>query len=91
MPFVQNVIIFVFRLVQILLVGQNLNDNEWHTIRFSRRGANLKLQLNNQMAVRGKSFPLFFHYFDCFFFVFLNIEFLYVFYYSKEKCILNFP
>ncbi|ENN80073.1 hypothetical protein YQE_03549, partial [Dendroctonus ponderosae] len=36
----------------ILLVGQNLNDNEWHTIRFSRRGANLKLQLNNQMAVR---------------------------------------
>lgn len=38
---------------QMLLAGQNVNDNEWHTVRFSRRGSNLKLQLDNQSPVRG--------------------------------------
>nr|XP_022912901.1 neurexin-1-like isoform X2 [Onthophagus taurus] len=37
---------------KVLLAGQNVNDNEWHTIRFSRRGANLKLQLDNQSPLR---------------------------------------
>ncbi|CAH0550489.1 unnamed protein product [Brassicogethes aeneus] len=40
---------------KILLAGQNVNDNEFHTVRFSRRGANLKLQLDNQSPVRAES------------------------------------
>ncbi|XP_060517696.1 neurexin 1 isoform X2 [Cylas formicarius] len=39
---------------KILLAGQNVNDNEWHTVRFSRRGANLKLQLDNQSPIRAE-------------------------------------
>ncbi|GJQ66007.1 putative laminin G [Trypoxylus dichotomus] len=40
---------------KILLAGQNVNDNEWHTVRFSRRGANLKLQLDNQSPLRAET------------------------------------
>ncbi|CAH1365278.1 unnamed protein product [Tenebrio molitor] len=40
---------------KILLAGQNVNDNEWHTIRFSRRGANLKLQLDGQSPIRAET------------------------------------
>ncbi|CAH1124036.1 unnamed protein product [Ceutorhynchus assimilis] len=39
---------------KILLAGQNVNDNEWHTVRFSRRGSNLKLQLDNQSPIRAE-------------------------------------
>ncbi|XP_063921501.1 neurexin 1 isoform X2 [Zophobas morio] len=40
---------------KILLAGQNVNDNEWHTVRFSRRGANLKLQLDGQSPIRAET------------------------------------
>ncbi|KAF7284423.1 hypothetical protein GWI33_022206 [Rhynchophorus ferrugineus] len=39
---------------KILLAGQNVNDNEWHTVRLSRRGSNLKLQLDNQSPIRAE-------------------------------------
>ncbi|XP_023310853.1 neurexin-1-like [Anoplophora glabripennis] len=38
---------------KILLAGQNVNDNEFHTVRLSRRGSNLKLQLDKQSPIRG--------------------------------------
>ncbi|KAJ8924521.1 hypothetical protein NQ315_007319 [Exocentrus adspersus] len=40
--------------LQILLAGQNVNDNEFHTVRVSRRGSNLKLQLDNQLPIRAE-------------------------------------
>ncbi|VEN53731.1 unnamed protein product, partial [Callosobruchus maculatus] len=36
---------------KILLAGQNVNDNEFHTVRLSRRGSNLKLQLDSQSPI----------------------------------------
>jgi hypothetical protein len=41
-------------LLQVLLAGQGLNDNQWHTLRFSRRGSNLKLQVDDDSPIRGK-------------------------------------
>lgn len=39
---------------QNLLAGQGvLNDNNWHTIRFSRRASNLRLQVDGAAPVRG--------------------------------------
>lgn len=39
---------------QVLLAGQGvLNDNNWHTIRFSRRASNLRLQVDGAAPVRG--------------------------------------
>lgn len=39
---------------QNLLAGQSvLNDNNWHTIRFSRRASNLRLQVDGAPPVRG--------------------------------------
>ncbi|GLV43351.1 Neurexin 1 [Carabus blaptoides fortunei] len=40
---------------KILLAGQNVNDNEWHTVRFSRRASNLKLQLDSQSPIRAET------------------------------------
>ncbi|KAJ4432824.1 hypothetical protein ANN_21463 [Periplaneta americana] len=31
----------------VLLAGQGLNDNQWHTLRFSRRASSLKLQVDD--------------------------------------------
>jgi len=40
--------------LQNLLAGQSvLNDNNWHTIRFSRRASNLRLQVDGAPPVRG--------------------------------------
>ncbi|XP_072398533.1 neurexin 1-like [Diabrotica undecimpunctata] len=39
---------------KILLAGQNVNDNEFHTVRLSRRGSNLKLQLDGQSPIRAE-------------------------------------
>ncbi|XP_050685087.1 neurexin-1 isoform X3 [Leptidea sinapis] len=36
-----------------LLAGTNVADEKWHTIRFSRRASNLKLQVDAGQAVRG--------------------------------------
>lgn len=32
---------------EILLVGEKLNDNEWHTVMVMRRGKNLQLSVDN--------------------------------------------
>lgn len=32
---------------EILLVGEKLNDNEWHTVKVVRRGKNLQLSVDN--------------------------------------------
>lgn len=45
---------FVLFHPQNLLAGQGvLNDNNWHTVRFSRRASNLRLQVDNSTPVRG--------------------------------------
>jgi hypothetical protein len=44
---------FFCALFQVLLAGQGLNDNQWHTLRFSRRGSNLKLQVDDDNPIRG--------------------------------------
>ncbi|XP_059050815.1 neurexin-1-like [Achroia grisella] len=36
-----------------LLAGTNVADDNWHTVRFSRRASNLKLQVDGAMPVRG--------------------------------------
>lgn len=32
---------------EILLVGEKLNDNEWHAVKVVRRGKNLQLSVDN--------------------------------------------
>jgi hypothetical protein len=39
---------------QVLVAGQGLNDNQWHTLRFSRRESNLKLQVDDDAPITGK-------------------------------------
>nr|XP_034833853.1 neurexin-1-like isoform X3 [Maniola hyperantus] len=36
-----------------LLAGSNVADDKWHTVRFSRRASNLKLQVDGGQPVRG--------------------------------------
>lgn len=45
----------IFLYFQTLVAGQGLNDDMWHTLRFSRRAASLKFQIDDEPAVRGKS------------------------------------
>lgn len=40
-------------LFQLLTAGQGLNDDLWHTLRFSRRFNSLKFQIDNEGAIRG--------------------------------------
>ncbi|XP_075221682.1 neurexin 1-like [Lycorma delicatula] len=35
-----------------MLSGQGLNDNQWHTVTFSRRASNLNLQVDDEVPVR---------------------------------------
>ncbi|KAF7397677.1 hypothetical protein HZH68_008899 [Vespula germanica] len=37
-----------------LTVGQGLNDDMWHVLRFSRRASSLKFQVDDEPAMRGK-------------------------------------
>uniref|UniRef100_A0A671T6L7 Neurexin-1a-like n=1 Tax=Sinocyclocheilus anshuiensis TaxID=1608454 RepID=A0A671T6L7_9TELE len=39
---------------ETIFAGQNLNDNEWHTVRVSRRGKSLKLSLDDLPTVEGE-------------------------------------
>lgn len=39
--------------MQNLLAGSNVADDTWHTVRFSRRASNLKLQVDSAQPVRG--------------------------------------
>lgn len=32
---------------EVLLTGEKLNDNEWHTVKVVRRGKNLQLSVDN--------------------------------------------
>lgn len=38
---------------EILLVGEKLNDNEWHAVKVLRRGKNLQLSVDN-VTVEGE-------------------------------------
>ncbi|XP_050493367.1 neurexin-1 isoform X11 [Bombus huntii] len=38
-----------------LVAGQGLNDDMWHTLRFSRRAASLKFQIDDEPAVRAET------------------------------------
>ncbi|XP_023287827.1 neurexin-3, partial [Orussus abietinus] len=40
---------------KILTAGQGLNDDVWHTLRFSRRASSLKLQVDDEPAVRAET------------------------------------
>lgn len=44
---------------ETIFAGQNLNDNEWHTVRVFRRGKSLKLTVDDLPPVEGTSLPLF--------------------------------
>ncbi|XP_054001780.1 neurexin-1 isoform X3 [Hylaeus anthracinus] len=37
---------------KVLVAGQGLNDDMWHTLRFSRRSSAMKFQIDNEPAVR---------------------------------------
>ncbi|XP_042592207.1 neurexin-1a-like isoform X7 [Cyprinus carpio] len=39
---------------ETIFAGQNLNDNEWHTVRVSRRGKSLKLSVDDLATVEGE-------------------------------------
>ncbi|XP_043111056.1 neurexin-1a isoform X4 [Puntigrus tetrazona] len=39
---------------ETMFAGQNLNDNEWHTVRVSRRGRSLKLSVDDLATVEGE-------------------------------------
>lgn len=43
----------IFGSFQNLLAGSNVADDAWHTVRFSRRASNLKLQVDTAAPVRG--------------------------------------
>lgn len=38
---------------ETIFAGQNLNDNEWHTVRVFRRGKSLKLTVDDLLPVEG--------------------------------------
>lgn len=38
---------------ETIFAGQNLNDNEWHTVRVFRRGKSLKLMVDDLPPVEG--------------------------------------
>lgn len=38
---------------ETIFAGQNLNDNEWHTVRVFRRGKSLKLTVDDLQPVEG--------------------------------------
>ncbi|CAK9814938.1 Nrxn1 [Anthophora quadrimaculata] len=40
---------------KILVAGQGLNDDMWHTLRFSRRANSIKLQIDDEAAVRAET------------------------------------
>ena len=44
---------------ETIFAGQNLNDNEWHTVRVFRRGKSLKLTVDDLPSVEGTSHTLF--------------------------------
>lgn len=44
---------------ETIFAGQNVNDNEWHTVRVFRRGKSLKLTVDDLLPVEGTSHPLF--------------------------------
>lgn len=36
-----------------MLSGQGLNDNQWHTLTYSRRASSLSLQVDDEAPIRG--------------------------------------
>lgn len=47
---------------ETIFAGQNLNDNEWHTVRVSRREKSLKLSVDDLPTVKGMLLFLFFFF-----------------------------
>lgn len=39
---------------QALVSGEGLNDDQWHTVRFSRRGENFRLQVDEETPTLGQ-------------------------------------
>lgn len=44
---------------ETIFAGQNLNDNEWHTVRVFRRGKSLKLTVDDLLPVEGTFHPVY--------------------------------
>ncbi|XP_049829259.1 neurexin-1 isoform X6 [Schistocerca gregaria] len=40
---------------KVVVAGQGLNDNQWHTVRYSRRATSLKLQVDGDAPVRAEA------------------------------------
>lgn len=62
---------------ETIFAGQNVNDNEWHTVRVFRRGKSLKLTVDDLLPVEGTSPPVFLcqnRVFFCFFFCELKLS-----------------
>lgn len=49
---------------ETIFAGQNLNDNEWHTVRVVRRGKSLKLTVDDLQPSEGISYSQIFFSFD---------------------------
>lgn len=49
---------------ETIFAGQNLNDNEWHTVRVVRRGKSLKLTVDDLQPSEGTSYSQIFFEFD---------------------------
>ena len=39
---------------QVIMTGQGLNDDMWHTLRFSRRANNIKFQVDDETPIAGE-------------------------------------
>ncbi|XP_049784610.1 neurexin-1 isoform X4 [Schistocerca cancellata] len=42
---------------KVVVAGQGLNDNQWHTVRYSRRATSLKLQVDDDAPIRAEAAP----------------------------------
>lgn len=47
---------------ETIFAGQNLNDNEWHTVRVVRRGKSLKLMVDDLQPSEGTSYSQVFEF-----------------------------
>lgn len=43
-----------FLVSQVVVAGQGLNDDMWHTLRFSRRSNAVKFQVDDEAPVQGE-------------------------------------
>ena len=48
--YVYNDVSMIF---QVIVAGQGLNDDMWHTLRFTRRANSIKFQVDDEVAIKG--------------------------------------